>query len=47
MQESQAVPEAGTESVEFVEKPSIPVWLVLVYLSLLVWTVWNVFKYWE
>jgi hypothetical protein len=47
MQESQTLPEPGTESVELTENTSIPTWLVLVYLTLVIWSVWNVFKYWD
>lgn len=47
MQETQTLPESGVESVEVVDKPAIPIWLVLVYLTLLVWSVWNILKYWD
>jgi hypothetical protein len=47
MQETQTLPDTGAESLEIIEKPGIPIWLVLVYLSLLVWSVWNILKYWD
>jgi hypothetical protein len=28
-------------------KSTTPVWLFLFYLTLLVWTIWNVIRYWD
>lgn len=47
MQDTQALSDPVSETVEIAKNTRIPMWLVLVYLTLLAWSVWNVFRYWD
>ena len=47
MHESQTLQDVRTDSLGIEEKGQIPVWLVFFYITLLTWSVWNVFKYWD
>lgn len=47
MEESQTLQDPRTEAVEIVENAAVPVWLVIVYLTLFAWSIWNLFKYWD
>lgn len=47
MQDSQTLQDPRSETVEIGENTRVPLWLVFVYLTLLAWSVWNVFKYWD
>ena len=39
---------SGQEELGIEEgKAPLPVWLLLVYITLLTWGLWNLFKYWD
>lgn len=48
MNEKEAVNPPIQEQTELeTEKSAVPLWLLGFYIVLLVWTIWNVMRYWD